>query len=217
MLTAQKSSAPDLIEPAASAWLGAPGERVPLAPTPIGLQPTPYIQARFATQPYGRTAPVEVRALTDGQAIFIHLSWPDASDDNEPRGTEGFADGAALAFPLRGDAPIITMGSPDAPINAWLWRADQEGEAGRNVIAQGIGTSFTTAPSTVRCKGLWKEGRWSVVFSRPLDVPEAAGGGVQLTPGGETKFGVAVWNGSKGERAGIKSYSEAWHTLKIAG
>ncbi|MDP3939241.1 MAG: hypothetical protein Q8R92_14045, partial [Deltaproteobacteria bacterium] len=212
-----KSSAPDLMEPTAATWLGAPAERVALGPTPIGLQPTPYIQARYEGVPYGETAQVEVRALTDGQAIFIHLTWSDGTDDHQPRGTEGFADGASLAFPLLGDAPIITMGSPDAPINAWLWRANQEGEAGRNVIASGIGTSFATAPSTVRCKGVLNEGRWSVVFSRPLSVPEAAGGGVQLGPGAETKFGVAIWNGSKNERAGIKAYSEAWHTLKIAG
>jgi DMSO reductase family type II enzyme heme b subunit len=217
MLTVQKSSAPDLSDPTAAIWLRAPAERVPLGPTPLGLQPTPYIQARYEGQPYGQTGPVEVRALTDGQTLYIHLSWADASEDDHPRGTQSFADGAALAFPIRGDAPIITMGSPDAPINAWLWRADQGSDAGRNVMAHGIGTSAATPPSTVRCRGVWKEGRWNVVFSRPLSIPDAAGGGVQFAPGDEVKFGVAIWNGSKGERAGIKSYSEAWHTLKVEG
>ena len=217
MLIAKKTTASDLENPSASSWQSANSERLVLAPTPIGLQPNPYIQTRWEGKPYGETGSVDVNALTDGKTIFIRLSWRDATEDCEPHGTQAFPDAAALAFPVNDDAPLITMGSADAPVNAWLWRADMETENARNVIATGLGTSFTTAASTVRCKGVWKEGRWSVTFSRALGVPEAAGGGAQFSPGESIKFGVAVWDGSNGERAGVKAFSQEWKTLKVEG
>lgn len=215
MLTAKKTNAPNPEDPLGPAWLGAPSAKIALGPTPIGLQPTPYIQTRWEGHPYGQTKSVDASALMTGDTLFIRISWQDATEDKSPSGNEAFPDGAALAFPVAGDAPLITMGSKDQPVNAWLWRADQESEAGRNVIATGLGTSFATAASTVRCRGTWKEGRWAVVFSRALRVPEAAGGGMQFSPGATVKFGVAVWNGSNGERAGIKAYSLAWTSLKL--
>jgi DMSO reductase family type II enzyme heme b subunit len=218
MLIAKKSNAPDLGDPGASAWQGASSEKVKLAPTPIGLQPTPYIQTRWGEEKsYGQIGNVDVRALSDGKQIFIRLSWSDATEDRDPRGNESFADGAALGFPVKDDAPLITMGSPDQPVNAWLWRANLESESAPNLIATGLGTSIKTAASTVRCKGIWKEGRWAVVFSRALTAPEAAGGGAQFASGEPIKFGVAVWNGSNSERAGIKAYSEVWKSLKLEG
>lgn len=217
MLIAKKSNASDLGDPSASAWQGARSEKVALGPTPLGLQPSPYIQTRWEGKRYGQTGSVDVRALSNGSEIFIRLSWSDATEDREPRGNESFPDGAALAFPVNDDAPLITMGSKEQPVNAWLWRANLESESALNMIATGIGTSFTTAASTVRCKGIWKEGRWAVVFSRAFGVPEAAGGGTQFASGEPVKYGVAVWNGSNGERAGIKAYSQAWKSLKLEG
>jgi len=217
MLTAKKTAGGDMLNPEAPEWAQATPRRVTLAPTPIGLQPTPYIQKEWAEKPYGRAGVAEARALTDGQSIFIRLEWPDASEDRDPKGIEAFADGAAVVFPVNGDAPLVTMGAPGAPVNAWQWRADLPEGTGRNVLAQGIGTSEESAGSAVKTASLWKGGRWAVVFSRPLHVGGAEGGGVEFAPGTETKVAFAVWNGSNGERAGIKAFSQTWLALKIEG
>jgi len=34
-------------------------------------------------------------------------------------------------------------------------------------------------------------------------------------PASATKIGVAVWSGSAGERAGLKSHTPSWHDLKV--
>jgi DMSO reductase family type II enzyme heme b subunit len=217
MLIAKKTGGGDPLNPEAPEWAQAAPQRVTFAPTPIGLQPTPYIQKQWAVKPYGRAGHAEVRALTDGRSIFIRLDWPDATEDRDPKRIDAFADGAAVVFPVNGDAPLTTMGAPDAPVNAWHWRADLPEGTGRNVLAQGIGTSQESNASAVKTASLWKAGRWAVVFSRPLHVGGAEGGGAELAPGAETKVAFAVWNGSNGERAGIKAWSQSWLSLRVEG
>jgi hypothetical protein len=43
----------------------------------------------------------------------------------------------------------------------------------------------------------------------------AVPGAAQVTPGSDTGFGVAVWEGSHKERAGIKAFSGDWKPLTI--
>ena len=49
---------------------------------------------------------------------------------------------------------------------------------------------------------------------RSLAVASEAGA-AQLSPGTRTGFGVAIWEGSNGERAGIKAFSENWLPLEL--
>jgi len=217
MLIAKMTAAGDLMNPEATEWAQVRPARLTFAPTPIGLQPTPYIQKSWAAKAYGLAGRAKARALTDGRSIFIRLEWADATEDREAKGTEGFADGAAVVFPVSGDPPLVTMGAPNALVNAWHWRADLPEGTGRNVLAQGLGTSQESVTSAVKTGALWKAGHWAVVFSRALHVGEAEGGGADLAPGAETKIAFAVWNGSNGERAGIKAFSQAWLSLKIEG
>ena len=100
-------------------------------------------------------------------------------------------------------------------VNAWYWRADQT--SARNVVAEGLGTSRSVDDDRVRARGVWKEGRWRVVIAGALRVesPEPL---AQLRPGESSGFGVAVWDGGSGERAGIKSFSgPQWIDLDIDG
>ena len=217
MLTAKKIAAGNPLNPEAPEWAQIAPRRVALAPTPIGLQPTPYIQKQWADKPYGRAGMLDARALTDGQSIFIRLEWADTTEDRDPKGTEAFADGAAVVFPVNADAPLVTMGAPGAPVNAWQWRADMPEGTGRNVTAEGLGTSMESPSNVLKTASLWKAGHWAVVFSRPLHVGGAEGGGAEFAPGAETKVAFAVWNGSNGERAGIKAFSQTWLALKIEG
>ncbi len=61
----------------------------------------------------------------------------------------------------------------------------------------------------------WGNGAWAVVFARPLAVPELKDEAVQLAPGKPVKIGFAVWEGSNGERAGVKSFSKEWRELTL--
>jgi complex iron-sulfur molybdoenzyme family reductase subunit gamma len=102
-------------------------------------------------------------------------------------------------------------------VNAWQWRADMPEGTGRNVTAEGLGTSMESPRNILRTGSLWKAGHWAVVFSRALHTTEADGGGAEFTPASESKVAFAVWNGSNGERAGIKAFSQTWLALKIEG
>ncbi len=58
-------------------------------------------------------------------------------------------------------------------------------------------------------------GVWRLVIGRPFSVPESAEEAVPLEPGKKVKVGFAVWEGSIGERAGFKAYSQEWRELEI--
>lgn len=81
------------------------------------------------------------------------------------------------------------------------------------LVAGGF-SSNTTAPApfqNVRGSGVWKEGRWAVVFVRDLQGPE---GDLQLKPGAPTQVAFAVWDGKYMQRDGMK-YTSGWATLTV--
>ena len=126
-----------------------------------------------------------------------------------------FPDGCGILMPLAGGNPSIDeMGSKDAPVNAWFWRADDE-DVARNVVAQGLGTTESTERSPIRARAKWGQGAWAVVFARALAVPEQKSETVQLAAGTSVQVAFAVWEGSNGERGGIKSFSKEWRTLTL--
>ncbi len=68
----------------------------------------------------------------------------------------------------------------------------------------------------VKTRSLWKDGKWSVVIARSMQVianrPVA-----QLKPGEKANYAIAIWDGSHGERGGIKSYSGMmWLELNLS-
>ncbi|MBW2228898.1 MAG: hypothetical protein JRG92_15735 [Deltaproteobacteria bacterium] len=202
-----------LLDPGGAAWRGARSERIALMGTPVGLQPTEAIRAKWIDKKIGAIGAVSVAALHDGTRLAFRLEWEDTSESREISDTTAFPDAAAVALPSAEGSPIMTMGAVGAAVNAWYWRADEEGQ-GRQVVAEGLGTSRGVEGKLVHAQGLWKEGRWSVVISRDLEIatdePVA-----QLTPGQRTGFGVTVWEGSGGERAGIKAFSGDWIELVL--
>ncbi len=205
-----------LLDPEAQAWRATGSVSLDLVGTPVELQPTELIRATWADRPTGIVESVKVSALHNGSVLAIRLEWEDPSENRGHGDGTSFPDGAAVAFPVNDDAPLITMGAEAAPINVWHWRADADGR-GRQLVAAGIGTSATVDNVEVRGNGVWRDGRWSVCISRALAV-ETTPTVVRLEVGGVTKFGVAVWEGSRGERGGIKAFSgPAWNTLELAG
>jgi len=202
-----------LLDPDAAGWKKVGSEDLKLEGTPLGLQPTAHIRAAWMERKIGSVARVAVAAVHDGRMLAFRLEWSAASESREPSDNDQFPDAAAVVLPSVPEAPAITMGAPGLAVNAWYWRADDE--RARNVIAEGLGTSRTVDGELVKGRGTWKEGHWRVVIARALrvDTQEPM---AQLEPGADTGFGIAVWDGSQGERAGIKAFSgPLWLKLQI--
>lgn len=79
--------------------------------------------------------------------------------------------------------------------------------------AEGFGTLTTQAHQDVKGSGEWRNSEWSVVFVRALS--DSDPNDVQLDKMGDyVPVAFAVWDGSNGERDGLKSVT-AWHYLKM--
>jgi len=213
MVKAQRVTAGDaaLLDPASPQWDGVRASELTLQPTPITAQPSLYVQEKWKETPYGVTRRLAVRAAHNGERLYFHLSWPDETNDEAIHDTDQFADAAAVLFPVNGDAPLQSMGSPQAPVNAWYWRPDLEQPL--SITAQGTGTTSRTQDPELSASGIHSRGAWRVVIRRRLDSPQPEY--VSLQPGAPGKVGFAVWQGSNQERGGLKAVTLDWQQLEI--
>ncbi len=196
---------------AAPIWSKAPKQRIDLIATPLALQPSSFIINTWRDRPIGKIAALDFSALHNGHLVALRLSWADPQADLGQDDNDRFPDGAAVMFPLKGDAPLVTMGSPEQPVNAWHWRADRP-TAARNNVAAGLGTSRVTRNLDIATAAHHRNGRWQVVFVRKLKEGPASSA-VQFASGTPTKIAFAVWQGSNAERGGLKAFSPQWHDL----
>jgi steroid C-25 hydroxylase gamma subunit len=211
---ARRSESVDaLLDPDAAAWRSLGTERVQLLPTPLALQPSEYVQNKWAALHHGATSEVRVAAAHNGQAICFRLEWDDAIDDSHPTDMADFPDQAGVMLPLKDDAVIEQMGDASKPVNMWLWRADLETPF--YVTAMGRGTTTRHADSPLSGRGAWRDGAWTVVVSRPFNVSLPAALVVPLAPGMTHKCTFAIWQGSNKERGGLKAYGPVWQPLEI--
>jgi len=127
----------------------------------------------------------------------------------------GFATNRALypdmqvdVYPNDGDASFQTGLAAGNPISAREHESPVE-----NLVAEQFGTLTTTTVQDVGGVGRWKDGRWRVLFVRSL---EGADGAPGFVPGGKVNAAFAVWNGSDGQRDGMKSVSQ-FVDLQISG
>jgi hypothetical protein len=85
---------------------------------------------------------------------------------------------------------------------------------GSNLQAKGFG-SLTFRPrisQVASAHGGWKDGRWTVVLRRPLQVPPDAG--LELGGGDRCSIAFALWDGAAHDRDGQKLVS-IWHDLEL--
>ncbi len=73
------------------------------------------------------------------------------------------------------------------------------------LVAHGFGTATHLDEQGVLGRGVWANGRWSVVFARPMTT--AATSQTQLTPGGKGIMAVAAWDGDNQEVGARKQIS----------
>lgn len=79
------------------------------------------------------------------------------------------------------------------------------------IIAEGFSTSQVQEGHSSSGTGVWKDGTWTLVISRPLAIE----GGSVMKPGGKTWAAFAVWQGSEGEVGSRKCLTMAWSTLLL--
>jgi len=72
-----------------------------------------------------------------------------------------------------------------------------------NLVASGFGSLTADPVASVQGWGQFRNGRWRVVFARPLAIGRE--GNVDLAPDDWTDVAFAVWDGGVGERNGMKS------------
>jgi hypothetical protein len=80
------------------------------------------------------------------------------------------------------------------------------------IVAEGFGTSQVQQLHKAYGHGEWKDGMWSVVFTRPLDEE----GGSKLVPGKNIHMGFAVWQGGLKEVGSRKSVTMNWEEVTWA-
>lgn len=208
MRSIRVSAAADYAATTATGWQAVPSETVELVPVPMEMQPNGFIQAQYSNHEYGKTPYVEAQSVHDGTTLAVRLRWPAEKPFNG--GREGFPDGAAIAFPVRGEPALWTMGTDDEPVQFIQWRA-LKNEV-RSVVAWGIGSSVPGTSVSGSVTAGWSQGYWTIVMLRTL-----AGGAeaATLVSGQTAQIGFAVWNGSNEERAGLKAVSVDWTPLEI--
>jgi complex iron-sulfur molybdoenzyme family reductase subunit gamma len=142
-------------------------------------------------------AGTEVPAICMGQADRAVNIWQWRADLQSP--APGLPEGAYVDMYQFEDDLYYTAREAGNPLS-------QEGRPGiQNLLAGGFGTLEATDNGGLQGRGSYHDGRWAVVFARPLQ-PEA-----NLQPDfdedSQIDVALAVWDGSQGERDGIKSVS----------
>jgi DMSO reductase family type II enzyme heme b subunit len=171
------------------------------------------VQTKWAALEHGQTKDIGVAAAHNSQAIFFRLEWQDATDDSRSNDMADFPDQAGVMLPIKDDGVIEQMGDESKPVNMWLWRGDLE--TPHYVTATGRGTSTRHPDSPLAGRGVWRDGTWAVVVSRPFNVNLPAALVVPLAPGMTHKCTFAIWQGSNKERGGLKAYGPVWQPLEI--
>ena len=187
------NEAADLKDPASAVWSGLTAENISLAPVPLAAQPTEYIRVSRADQPYGETAEASATAVGSGDQLYVRLEWQD-----DERSNGEFADAAAVI--LGSGDNIATLGSDDTPLKLWYWADDRDGAL--NLSSSGPGVVLKNSGVSVSAAASRDDNRWAVVLSGPAKEVS------------DSQMGVAIWNGSNDERAGLAAVS-GWLSLDM--
>ena len=175
-------------DPTAAAWNTAPVSLFPMSP-----------QVHWPTRIGEATAKsVQVRGLHDGNQLSILLEYEDPSEDPD--------DAAAIEFMIGDKKAHFAHGQPMAqvqggPVNIWYWKNKNGGVKDMN--AQGFGTLKVQEKQDTTGKGVYRNGKWRVVFTRALSTGDAEHD-TQIKPGDFINIAFAVWDGKKLESGDLK-------------
>jgi len=132
-----------------------------------------------------------------------------------PREPKVFRDSIAIQFPVKPNLEhriSHLYGNPENPVNLWVWKSDQNRsikQAVEDSNAQGIGQSIINPQSRkkqqVLGKGNWKNGRWPVIVTRPLETKDSDD--IQFLVDNLIPVSFNIWDGSNGEHGLIMTLS----------
>ncbi|WP_424968356.1 ethylbenzene dehydrogenase-related protein [Dinoroseobacter sp. S375] len=192
-------------------WERLPEYRVHVAPAPSVHE---SVDLRIDYDDEGQD--VYLTMARTSERFYVRMRWRDAQPDLMTSSNR-FRDAAAVQFSLGDDATSYLMGDgPDAPVNIWYWRSDR-GEV-QNLAAGGPGstTMLDNQPVSGAAefvdKGSPAANEWSVVMSRPI--PTTGDYEVSFRRG-EVPMAFAIWQGSDGQRDGLKSVSDGWILVSL--
>jgi DMSO reductase family type II enzyme heme b subunit len=179
--------------------------RLKLIAAPPSYQPGDYVGVAYADATRALTPEADLEIEKSLLGWRISLVWRCANPATTAAGdTNRFADAAALLVPAHPDAPMISMGASDLPVEGFLWRTDWK--APMKIRAEGFGTvQRLAAPQGWTAVGTWQQGFWSVRFEFP--------GWPALER--QMRAGAAIWQGANAQRAGLKSVTGDWLEVRV--
>lgn len=191
-------------DPMDSAWNSVPASEFKLAP-----------QVHWQDRIQETTVKsVTVRGLHNGEEMAMLVEYQDP--------TESPADAAALEFMVGDKKAHFAHGQEmlqveGGPVNIWYWK--KENEKALDMSAKGFKTLRPQSDQhqDVSASGVWQDGTWRVVFSRPLKTGEEQNDqDVQIEPGVWTSVAFAFWDGeivdgSVKEQGSQKAVSSWWY------
>jgi len=149
-------------------------------------------------------ASLQVKSVHNGREMAILMIYKDPTNDP--------GDGAALEFMVGNAKAHFAHGQPmfqveGGPVNIWYWKAAEQKVT--DMTAKGFGTLTAQPQQDVKGKGVWSNGEWRVVFSRPLtdNDPQDA----QFPAGKFQNIAFAVWNAANNEKGAQKAISSWWY------
>ena len=83
----------------------------------------------------------------------------------------------------------------------------------QEMVAEGFGTLTANERLDTTARGVWLDGRWTVVFVRPLETNDAAD--YQFKPGTRDVIAIAVWDGAAENVSGRKHHSQ-WIAFEVS-
>ncbi|MBT4521875.1 MAG: hypothetical protein HOC23_17895 [Halieaceae bacterium] len=179
-------------------------ETLALIGAPPAMQPGGYIPEAYKARQQAGTPAVDLGAKQQGDDWVIELRWDCPNPVKTVTGeTDLFTDAAAIMVPGTTSAPWLTMGAPDHPVEAALWRADQNKLL--HMRAEGLGTMHRSEPPAPwSTRSAWENGRWHLQYTL-----------VNWSPLNQfQRIGVAIWRGENQDRGGLKSVTDGWITVK---
>jgi hypothetical protein len=82
----------------------------------------------------------------------------------------------------------------------------------QEMFAEGFGTLIQQPDSISIGRGVWRDGRWSVVIARPMETTDASD--FQFTPGTRSTVAFAVWDGAAENVAGRHQQTQ-WVVFEV--
>ena len=188
-------------DPSAAAWSTASAAEFPMSP-----------QVHWPVRITEVTAKsIKVKGLHDGTNVAILLEFADPTEDPDDAAAIEFMVGDTKAHFAHGQA----MGQVEGgPVNIWYWR-NKDGK-GVDMSAKGFGTLKAQGHQDVKAKGVYQNGAWKVVFSRPLSTENTVED-TQLKPGEFASIAFALWDGKRTEagqpkeKGSEKAVSSWWY------